>query len=116
MFSIFSIISLLTITIPSSVSTSTAAACNIPQSCPDVGYIDFEQLLNTFTQTRSFTETGAEARDKKYCKKDPYHVFSLLTFLTSLVVVVITIVVNNNLNNNNNNNNNNKYVVKHKSA
>ena len=77
MFSIFSLISLLTITIPSSVSASpSAAASNTPpQSCPDVGYIDFEQLLNTFTKTRSFTETGEEARDKKYCKKDPYHVF-----------------------------------------
>jgi len=76
----------------------TSSCKTYGDACPREGFLDW----------KISSESELQARSKSYCKKDPYHVFSLLTFLTSLVVLVVTIVINNNLNNNNNNNNNNK--------
>merc|ERR550534_3527967 len=62
-----------------------------------------------FGKSADTANVEAEGRDgyKKKCSYDVFHIFSLLTFLTSIFVTVITITNNNNLNNNNNNNNNN---------
>ena len=77
------------------LSESLEEKCEpLPESCPNLHYLDWSQLL--------WSSKSVQERSSSYCKKDPYHVFSLLTFLTSLVVLVVTVVINNNLNNNNN--------------
>ena len=77
------------------LSESLEDKCDpLPDTCPSLHYLDWSQLLRS--------PQSVQERSSSHCKKDPYHVFSLLTFLTSLVVLVVTIAINNNLNNNNN--------------